>query len=453
MMLVDRVKRWWRRRRRRRAAADSAGASLREFVYLDEVSVYSLLASRLGPIASEFTATETLTMSEEFGTSLEGSASVIKSGIQTKRTNSQEQLSQVLRKSMIQTTFKELYELEAPNLLLSSASRGEPETLTPDDLSDPPGTVGWVTDASTLVRGRLIEVDVELQTEPVFRFSALMNAFLEILQEDIELFGTEGRRGVDQIRPLNRILEKLLSGLVPVRGRAVDFVVATIGERELILHVDVLHALPEEGRPRTQPLYVVGVAEQRLFWRDIRRVLFSRARYRMLCRIAQSNLQDKWSPVKLAEVIGVVVPTFESDLLGALSEVTLTTMADSSLPGMPQSETVEGLRRAAQLFTREVAAHHGRVIPDAEVARLADTAATAGGSLTLVDDRRQFFDSLLVDVDAQLGVRTSRDIAVACRMAAMETPFGSESPPQRALDLPEQPVGRILDTEIVAIYW
>jgi hypothetical protein len=43
---------------RRRWAAKNEKGMLREFVYLDEVSVYSLIASRLGPIAAEFTDTQ-----------------------------------------------------------------------------------------------------------------------------------------------------------------------------------------------------------------------------------------------------------------------------------------------------------------------------------------------------------------------------------------------------------
>lgn len=58
MRLRGRVGAWVARRRRRRAARQLEGAPLREFVYLDEVSVYSLVASRMGSVATEHTATE-----------------------------------------------------------------------------------------------------------------------------------------------------------------------------------------------------------------------------------------------------------------------------------------------------------------------------------------------------------------------------------------------------------
>src|SRR3712207_8144694 len=56
--LITRLRIWFRRRRLKRAAKKQQVAPLREFVYLDEVSVYSLNASRLGSIAAEFRSEE-----------------------------------------------------------------------------------------------------------------------------------------------------------------------------------------------------------------------------------------------------------------------------------------------------------------------------------------------------------------------------------------------------------
>src|SRR3569832_962441 len=92
----------WLRRTRRKRAAKRLKAMLREFVYLDEVSVYSLLASRLGPLATEFTDTERASLKIE--------AVGVGGGTEVG--------SQVLRKSTVQTSFKELYELEISSLAM-----------------------------------------------------------------------------------------------------------------------------------------------------------------------------------------------------------------------------------------------------------------------------------------------------------------------------------------------
>jgi hypothetical protein len=70
----------------------------------------------------------------------------------------------------------------------------------------------------------------------------------------------------------------LLVGLVPLRASAVDYQHATIAGRELIVHRTLLEQLLPEPELVVRPLQVVGVAEEGLFWRDRRRVLFSRAR-------------------------------------------------------------------------------------------------------------------------------------------------------------------------------
>jgi hypothetical protein len=51
--MFEQFKAW--RQRRRAAPAERKQNALREFVYLDDVSVTSLLSSRLGAIPSEFT--------------------------------------------------------------------------------------------------------------------------------------------------------------------------------------------------------------------------------------------------------------------------------------------------------------------------------------------------------------------------------------------------------------
>ena len=87
----------WLRQRRRKLALRKNKGSLREFIYLDEVSVYSLNASRLGAIASEFTETEKASLNV---------------GVQNSFGAGVDIGSQVVRKSIVQTTFKEFYDNE-----------------------------------------------------------------------------------------------------------------------------------------------------------------------------------------------------------------------------------------------------------------------------------------------------------------------------------------------------
>lgn len=159
MKLITRLRVWFRRWRRKRASKRQS-APLREFVYLDEVSVYSLIASRLGPIAAEFTEKQTASLQSETRSSLSAGSGVAKAGVDSRLATGQTQESQVVRRSIVQTTFKEFYEMEQDSL----AMRPIPEGLEPpktDSLEDLETNMeelenkGWIVDPAKLPRGQL----------------------------------------------------------------------------------------------------------------------------------------------------------------------------------------------------------------------------------------------------------------------------------------------------------
>src|SRR5262245_4561058 len=98
-----------RQHRRLRKAERSERGSLREFVYLDEVSVYSLRASQVGLIVTELTDTQATSLQSEVSSGL-GVSGPLKAEIGSKIHESESRSSQVLRKAIIQTTFSDLRE-------------------------------------------------------------------------------------------------------------------------------------------------------------------------------------------------------------------------------------------------------------------------------------------------------------------------------------------------------
>src|SRR5262245_31681899 len=107
------------RRDRRVRAARTATAPLREFVYLDEVSVYSLLASRQGALASEYTDIRSATTTAEVGGGVGAAAAVFKADLNSKISGSGTESVQVIRRSTIQAAFKELRDGEDERLAIS----------------------------------------------------------------------------------------------------------------------------------------------------------------------------------------------------------------------------------------------------------------------------------------------------------------------------------------------
>src|SRR5690242_4475490 len=99
--MFERMRARWRRAKRVKAAK-TATASLREFVYLDEVSVYSLLSSRQGALASDYTDTRSETSLSELSGAVSANSGVLKGDLSSKLSGTEVQTSQVVRKSTIQ---------------------------------------------------------------------------------------------------------------------------------------------------------------------------------------------------------------------------------------------------------------------------------------------------------------------------------------------------------------
>jgi hypothetical protein len=437
---------------------------LREFVYLDEVSVYSLIASRLGPIATEFTDTETNSLRGEIASSFGANAGIAKGDVTARTEAASTQASQVLRKSIVQTTFKELFELESDGLPLRpmddrSAPRLESLEALETGAVGSSAYEGWILDPETLRRGQVIEAEVELEADSVFRVNAVMTAVLEMMQENLELFGVEDLTELSQARSINRVLEKLLTGLVPLRGRSVDYEVVGLGQQEWLVHRALLDQLAPAARAGARPLFVVGVADRSLFWKDIRRVLFSNSRFRLFCRIAQTGLRDDWTPVKLVDVLGEIAPELGTQV-GALGEGALVAMGDAvSRTALAEEQKGQQARAALLAFASLLTEHHETPVDQLALNEIVSSVSVSADAMDSVGGRRVLFGEVVRRVDEALSVQTSPEIAAQYRVAALAdaglglggslTPVGS----QGVFD--DQPAmrERFLDTEIVAIYW
>lgn len=462
MSLITRFRGWLRRWRRKRASKRQK-AELREFVYLDEVSVYSLIASRLGPIAAEFTESQTASLQSEIGGSLGAGAGIAKVEVTPRVLTSQTHGTQVLRKSIVQTTFKELYELEIDLLAMRPMSEDlkPPEIRSLEDLiavTKRLATDGWIVDPEKLARGQLFEVEVELEAEAIFRISAVVSALLEIIEENPELFGSDSYGDLIQAKSVDRVLEKLLVGLVPVRGYATDYEVVEFGEKQWIVHRRLLNQLTTTDLPSTRPLYVVGVAEQSLFWKDIRRILFSKARFRVLCRMAQDGLQNSWTPVKLADVLESVAPGLAKQIDTAGSSA-LAAIAEASMSGQSVEPKQQRVHGALVGYARLLADHYDHGITSQDFSKINLLSEKHWASFDSQRERREAFDAVATFLLDRFGVEREPDIVADYRAAALEGAglhfSGQAMPLVTSDDLPSAASSdeRFLDSEFVAIYW
>jgi hypothetical protein len=456
----DRITGWWRRRRRRRAARRGGKADLREFVYLDEVSVYSLIASRTGAVPSEITETESALLRSELSSSVGANAGVAKAEVGSTLEAQQSKGSQVVRKALVQSTFKELFDLESGSLPLRAAPpAGDPPAPADAEALLALATSGpglWVVSTDALHRGTLFELEVELEAEGIFRMSAMMTAFFEIVDENPKMLGSLSVPNLLDSFAVNKMLERLLAGLVPVRGRAVHHRYVKVGSKGLIVHTSVLERMGEHGLP-VQPIFVVGVAERELFWRDIRRVLFSGSRYSVLCRLGEEGTRASWTPVKLVDVLKEVSADLGDHIMEAGSFLDRRRQGEERNDDEALRESA--MREALIIYALDLARQYGHRSADEErAAREAPTASQSRSNVTRVE-RRAAFEELTKSLEESLGFEAEPLVAAQLREAALSgVGFDLEGNlPEASVEADEDSsldeTPRYLDSDIVAIYW
>lgn len=459
MRLRARLRRWRRRRRWEKAARESSDL-LREFVYLDEVSVYSLLASKQGMIATEMSASQASTLQSDVSGSVSASTGFAKTEVGSRLQATDSRNTQVLRKAIIQSTFKDLHSRVQDSFSLR----------TPDPKVDPPkisslqhlessqSDGSWIVDAENLERGRLVEARVLLESEPLFQARTVMSGVLEIIEDNPAFFGINDLTGIGQAAVMSRMLDKLLVGLVPVRGRAVDYLVIRCQNgRELVVHKDVLEQ--EEFGLDRRPFHLVGVAEEALFWKDIRRVVFSGSTYNVLARIGRSSLHDSWTPLKLVDALARVAPNL-ADAMELVNQSILPALAEGAANA--EAQGAGGLSRLAlSKYAFLLADHVGIQITeqDLESRSLLDAANDLGAESS-VEQWRRAFEPITLLVEEKANLQIDKTVASQLRLTArleaglhQLAPGSSEAgaAPEAAAEEPHK--ARLLDTEIIAIYW
>jgi hypothetical protein len=455
MSVSGRLRRWRHRRRWKKAERNQQG-TLREFVYLDEVSVYSLMASQVGLIVTELTETQATSLQSEVSSGL-GVSAPLKAEVGSKIQAGETQSSQVLRKAIIQTTFKQLHDTATKSgaLGLRVVDGEVPAVRTLHDVKRL-GRDGlrstWAVDPARLRRGDLIEMDVQLEPEPIFQAGAVISGVLEIVQDDPTAFGIRDLGELGQVRLVSRMLDKVLAGLVPLRGRATNYEAVKIDGEEWLVHTALTGQLTQ--RPaRPVPVVLVGVAEQGLFWKDVRRVLFSGSSYRVLARLNRTGLQDSWTPVKLVDLLRDVIPDF-AEVMDTMNRSVLSAMSSAVVAPQGTSPT-HRVRAATVAYATLLGARAGVELAEDEL----ESAGLFNHDFTDTDvnvrNWREVLGPVTKFIEEKIGQTVVREVASDYRVAAITEAGLLESSAQAPTfeTRPAKARERFLDSEIVAVYW
>lgn len=285
---------------------------LREFVYMEEDTVISLLASTTGGITEQQTTGQKKRISSSITGSLEGG----KAGVASSIGASAEKSSEVVRQYVIQSNFKELYEMREDDLVLSDnpGIDGEfPSVVSDGSSSEALDSLLGEVDCARLERGDLVELDVELESAEVYEYYRVIQAFDDIFQtisseSELREELRAQQLSTEKISMVIELMEILMADLVPIVGTVQNY--GAVRDSDAIVEID----WADERDVDYEELKLAGFVDEDNLWLDPTRVLFDRNEFTVYARIDSPRIQDEWMPMKLLDVVETVFPGMGEDI-------------------------------------------------------------------------------------------------------------------------------------------
>jgi hypothetical protein len=429
--------------------ADTEERVLREFVYLDEVSLRSLLSSLTGDLrdsASEQSSDDLqaeVAGTVKVGNALTGAEANLSSRFQTSNSST----IQTSRKATVQSWFKQFHEIKGLRLIEVTQAK-EPAVDVDALLSTTDKSLLVASDE--LTRGALVEFRVRLSADPVYRLGTMVTEFSGMAEDYPDMFDQGGAlESLRGAQPVGKVLDRLLVGLVPIRAVAVDYSAVSVEGRTYVAHNDLLKDLPL----KREPVQIVGVTEQLGYWKDLRRVLFSEAEVTLLGRVSRTGVQPDWTPVKLADL-------FEQSAPGVVAQINAAGRLGTQFGR--EAPTAEDSRLSAALhhYTDAILDRRKRVLTADERTRLDEEISRHRGRASSVSEQHGAFAALRIFVAEQLnaavGARSELAFREGARAASGLPLFPAMSREEAVIRTP-QPTAveaeHLVDLEIIAIYW
>lgn len=447
------LKSWWqgrKSRRRLRAAEKSSGPPkpLREFVYLDEVSLQSLLVSQNDTIPEQVTSAISFAEQAELSAKIKADAVAVKSEVGSRYQTTNSNSVQSSRKAIVQTLFNEFRDAS----VVYGIREGSEQAPVAASLDEIPSLAGeFVKSEAELRRGSLVEISVTLDADDVFKLGTMVTEFSEMANDFPEMAGPQGLAVLREIEPMTRVIDRLLAGLIPIRATAVNHCVVSLSGTDYVVHKDVVRDLDVD----TRPLVVVGVTEHVGYWKDIRRVLFSGGEFTVLCRLGRSGLQDSWTAVKLADLFSDVAPAFVEQM----SSIGRIGMEAAALPGPAQA--VSPIHDALTVYCENLVVHVGEGAVGLDADEIDELAAGVGASTSPTAQRQAFLaakraliernpDLAITDAEDLLARQDARQAAGLAVLPVGQSTAQEPSTPPAPGDRKDE---RLLDVEVIALYW
>lgn len=285
-MRFSKVRNYWRYWRFGRASGEPSAdegkqfPQLREFVYIDQRSVRSLLASTdSGRVAAEQTDRESNINTKQHSANVGAGPGPVNVGAGTNRTSQQGNETESLYSfDLIQSKFTRLYEHEDITPEISLNAEGEYELQ--DDL-----------ELSKLGRGTVLEFRGTIQLHPLYRVYRAIE-YIDTAAPDETVISEEDMQ----------LIEESLGNKIPIE-------IEVDG-----LSIDESGSISEDSQG--EAFNVVALLDETELWTEPIQTLASSKQFQVFCRV--EDVRPNWYPMKLIRVLESIssdlAETFNEDL-------------------------------------------------------------------------------------------------------------------------------------------
>ena len=205
-------------------------------------------------------------------------------------------------------------------------------------------------------------------------------------------------------------------------------------------------------------VYITGVAQQGLFWKDMRQILFSESQYTVFCRLATPDLRAEWQPVKIVDLFEGIIPEFKEAID---TTIELARQLMERPRGVEANEQLQNGHLGIGFireYVHQLEDFHGEKLNPQLMEDSIMPIVPLGDWHASVTERRAVFDEVTKLVDDELGKETPGDTRLSLRQKVLGKIHTDETSLittliQSAQVPTKAQAERILDTEIVAIYW
>lgn len=435
MVSFNPKKLWLALRDKFRRQKEVSQFQLREFIYLDEVSLQSLLVSLHGELTEKKSITDSTSNTRNVSGNIDtNNLAPLKLGFTAQYQSGKSSATQTETKATVQSWFRELY--ETPNI------------LGVQPLED--GDQDIIVKSSALQRGTLAELQVVLATDPYFNVVTSISEFFKLSENISEL------NGYSEIKWQIELLQQLLAGLIPIKAEILNYRALKTGDDTYLVHEDKVTGVSTSKIK----VNLVGVTELSAYWKDIRRVSFSNQEFRVLCRISRPGLVQDWNPIKLLDLFGNVFPQKEIHNVKEMLKL-LSYNVDAASTAETDNDASSKMRLALEEYIKSSCEHAGGEIGSDEVEGIIKEVLKGNFDEGSMGDRKVLYEKVDGEL-ASLKIDVPPNIRVTLRESSSEKAGLSHrlftSAPSEVKKVEEKEEKSVaeelfIEAEIIAIYW